>query len=282
VSLGPEEAEAWAGLVMRHVVSHSVRDSAAILDAIHGYMTGDYYTAPPPGRAYAREATTDPGKLRIGIRTAAPLGLAEVDAECVTATENTARLLESLGHTVEVSSPAALDDFSMMESFLAVMNAALRADLQTHGEKIGHEFGAADVEAGTWNTFEAAGAIDAAAYVRALAKMHQWTRSAVAWWEDDGYDILVTPVCAEPPPELGDLIRPETNGARLLPFAVFTAPFNVTGQPAMSVPLHWTPSGLPVGVQFTGAPFREDALFRLAGQLEQAQGWAGRQPPVHA
>jgi amidase len=282
VSLGPDEAEAWAGLVMRHVVSHTVRDSAAILDCIHGYMNGDYYTAPPPGRAYARDAMNEPGTLRIGIRATAPLGLAEVDAECVAAAENAAALCESLGHNVEVATPGALDDFSMMESFLAVMNSSLRADLQMLGEQLGREVTAADVEAGTWSNYESASGIDAAAYIRALTKMHQWVRSAASWWEDDGYDILLTPTCAEPPPELGDLIRPETNGSRLLPFAIFTAPFNVTGQPAMSVPLHWTASGLPVGVQFVGAPYREDVLIRLAGQLEQAQPWAARRPPVHA
>ncbi len=112
--------------------------------------------------------------------------------------------------------------------------------------------------------------------------MHEWNRRVCAWWLDDGYDLLLTPTCAEPPPELGDLIRPETDGARLLPFAIFTAPFNVSGQPAMSVPLHWTASGLPVGVQVVAAPNREDVLFRVAGQLEAAQPWADRRPPVHA
>ncbi|HVJ99179.1 MAG TPA: amidase [Acidimicrobiia bacterium] len=280
VSLGPDEMEAWAGLVQRHVVTRTVRDSAGVLDILHGYMTGDFYSTPPPGRAYAREAATDPGSLRIGIRVTAPLGLAEVDPECVTAAENAGRLLESLGHNVEIATPAALDEIAMMASFLTVMNSALRADVLALGEKIGHEITAADVEAGTWSNFEAAAEIDAAAYVRGIADMHRWTRAAVSWWDD--YDILLTPVCAEPPPELGDLIRPETNGSRLLPFAIFTAPFNVTGQPAMSVPLHWTASGLPVGVQMVAAPYREDVLFRLAGQLEQAQPWADRRPPVFA
>ena len=101
------------------------------------------------------------------------------------------------------------------------------------------------MEASTWGNAEAGRAFGGGDYVNALAKMHDWVRRTVAWWDNDGFDILLTPTCAEPPPELGDLIRPETNGSRLLPFAIFTAPFNVTGQPAMSVPTHWTASGLP-------------------------------------
>ena len=112
--------------------------------------------------------------------------------------------------------------------------------------------------------------------------MHAWTRRTVSWWLDDRFDLLLTPTLAEPPPELGDLTDPASDGARLLPFAIFTAPFNVTGQPAISVPLYFAASGLPIGVQLVAAPFREDVLFRLAGQLESARPWADRRPPVHA
>jgi amidase len=282
VSFGPAEAEAWAGLVRRHVVTRSVRDSAAVLDVLQGYMTGDWYSAPPPERSYAQEATTEPGRLRIGVRTAAPLGIAEVDAECAAAVEATAALLESLGHTVESASPTALDDISVLETFTTVMAAAEHAEILAIEEAIGRPVTADDVEPSTWVTVQAGAALDAGHYINALTKMQAVTRRTIAWWLDEGYDILLTPTCAEPPPELGDLIRPETNGARLLPFAIFTAPFNVTGQPAMSVPLHWTASGLPVGVQLVGAPYREDVLFRVAAQLEATRPWAERRPPVHA
>jgi amidase len=282
ISLGPAEGEAWAGLVMRHVVTRTVRDSAAVLDILHGYMRGDWYSAPPPGRAYAREATTDPGKLRIGVRKDAPLGLAEVDAQCVAAVDNAIAQLQSLGHTVEEASPAALDDAAMLETFGAVMLSSLRADLQELGEQVGRPVTADDVEPSTWTSYENAAVFDAGLYIRQLSKMHAWNRRNISWWTDDGFDILLTPTCAEPPPELGDLIRPETNGARLLPFAIFTAPFNVSGQPAMSMPLHWTANDLPVGVQFVAAPNREDVLIRLAAQLEQVMPWADRRPPVHA
>jgi amidase len=115
-----------------------------------------------------------------------------------------------------------------------------------------------------------------------LKKMQAWARRTIAWWLDDGFDLLVTPSLAEPPPVLGELTDPVTGGGRLLPFVLFTAPFNVTGQPAMSVPLAMSPGGLPVGVQFVAAPYREDLLFQVAGALERAQPWAERRPSVHA
>jgi amidase len=282
ISLGPAEHEAWAGLVMRHVVTRTVRDSAAVLDVLQGYMTGDWYTAPVPAGAYANEVGQSPGKLRIGVRTAAPLGLAEVDPACVAAVEETARLLESLGHTVEETGPSSLDDGALIETFTAVMLSSLRAELAEVGEIVGHAVTADDVEPSTWGTYKAGESIDAGGYVAALKKMQAWSRRMISWWLDDGYDILLAPTCAEPPPMLGDMTHPETGGGRLLVFALFCAPFNVTGQPAMSVPLGTSPSGLPVGVQFVGAPYREDLLIRLAAQLEQAAPWADRRPGVHA
>ncbi len=282
VSLGPAEHEAWAGLVNRHVVTRTVRDSATVLDVVHGYMTGDWYTAPPPGRAYAREVGTEPGALRIGVRTSAPLGLAEVDPACLAAVDETARLLESLGHTVDDAAPAALDDGALLETFTTVMLSALRAEIAEVEAIIGRPVTAADMEPGTWANYEAGAAIDAGGYVGSLKKMQAWTRRVIAWWLDDGFDLLLTPTLSEPPPVLGDLTDPATGGSRLLPFVIFTAPFNVTGQPAMSVPLATSPTGLPVGVQLVGAPYREDLLFRVAGQLEQARPWADRRPPVHA
>jgi amidase len=282
VSLGPDEAESWAGLVMRHVLTTSVRDSAALLDVLRGYMVGDWYTAPPPARPYTEEVGATSTKLRVGVRTDAPMGLATVDPECIAAVERAASLIESLGHTVEYASPSSLDDTAMLETFTTVMVTSLRAELMAIEEQIGRPVAPEDMEPSTWASFEASKDIDAGTYVNALSKMHAWTRRATSWWLRDGFDVLLTPTCAEPPPELGDLIRPETGGARLLPFAIFTAPFNVTGQPAMSVPLHTTPSGLPVGVQLVGAPYHEDLLIRLAAEIEYSSPWADRRPPLHA
>ncbi len=282
ISFGPKVAEDWAGLVQRHVLTHTVRDSAATLDALQGYMTGDWYTAPPPGRSYAQEAQMEPGALRIGVSTTAPMNIVEVDPECVRAVENAATLLGSLGHTIEQSAPAAFDEPVLLEVFSAVMGTSLRAELDAIAELIGRPITRDDVEAGTWDNYEGAAGITGAQYVEALTKMHAWTRRIASWWEDDGYDLLLIPTCGEPAPAIGDLTRPDAGIGRQLPFAIFTAPFNISGQPAMSVPLHVTPNGLPVGVQLVAAPHREDVLFRVAAQLERAQPWIDRVPPVHA
>jgi len=267
---------------MRHVVTRTVRDSAAVLDVLQGYMTGDWYTAPPPARAYADEVGAKTEKLRIGVRTTAPLGLATIDPECIAAVDDAARLLESLGHSVVEAAPAALDDGTLLETFTSVMLSSLRADMTDVEEVIGRPVTPDDMEPTTWANLEAAGAIDAGSYIRSLTKMQGWARRVIAWWLDDGFDLVLTPTLAEPPPELGDLTDPETGGSRLLPFVIFTAPFNVTGQPAMSVPLATSASGLPIGVQLVAAPYREDVLFRVAAELEHARPWADRRPPVHA
>jgi amidase len=285
ISLGPEEAEAWAGLVMRHVVTRSVRDSAAVLDALEGYMTGDPYTAPPPARPYANEVGADPGQLRIGVSTEVPSGLAETDPACAAAVEDAMQLLESLGHTVERSEPAALREPGLMDQFSAVMMSCLRAELGEIAALAGRPITADDVEPTTWLYYEGSGGYDGGAYVEAVAEMHRWTRRMVSWWRDDGFDLLLTPTLAEPPPVLGDVGGQDDGGlnaaARSIPFAAYCAPYNVTGQPAMSVPLYWS-NDLPIGVQLVAAPFREDLLFRVAAQLEAARPWSNRRPPVHA
>ena len=286
ISLGPAEAESWAGLVNRHVITRSVRDNAAVLDVLQGYMTGDFYTAPPPARAYASEVGAAPGKLRIGVRKNAPASLAVVDDECIAAVEDAAALLASLGHSVEEASPTALDDASSLGSFTAIMLADVRLEVDEVASILGRAVTSDDFEPMTWAYYEGAGAVDAGAYVTALKDAHSWTRRVVSWWLDDGFDVLLTPTLAEPPPVLGDVGDQSDGGqragARGLPFAVFTAPFNITGQPALSVPLYYAASGLPIGVQLAAAPYREDLLIRLAAQLEAERPWADRVPPVHA
>jgi len=286
VSLGPEEGEAWSGLVMRHVLARTVRDSAAILDVISGPMPGDPYTAPPPSRPYLHEVGTDPGHLRVGLRTHTPGGLTETDPECVAAAEDAARLLESLGHTVEIASPSALDDPAFMDSFMTIVISAVRAELDEIALLAGREVGPVDVEPTTWMYASMGAEVSGAQHVAAIHAAQVWSRKVVSWWANDGFDLLLTPTCAEPPPVLGDLVSPTDNplhGAlRAAPFVAYMSPFNVTGQPAMSVPLHISPSGLPIGAHLVAAPYREDLLLRVAAQLEEARPWAGHRPTVHA
>jgi amidase len=285
VSLGPDVGEAWAGLVTRHVLTRSVRDSAAILDVIAAPMPGDPYTAPPPVRAYLDDVTTTPTRLRIGLRTTAPIDMAVVDPVCVAAAERAAHHLESLGHTVELASPAALDDPGLFEAFLAVLLAGVAVDVGHLAQIAGRAITAADVEPLTWLQYEMGATTTAAQYVAALNLGHRWSRSVVSWW-DQGYDLLLTPTTAEPPPKLGDVFGPPENPARALeraiPFAAFCGPFNVTGQPAMSIPVHSTDDGLPVGAQLVANQYREDVLFQVAAQLEPVVRWGDRRPAIHA
>lgn len=292
ISLGPEAGEAWAGLVQRHVVTRSVRDSAAVLDALEGPMPGDPYTAPPPSRPFAQEVGADPGRLRIGLRTAAPAAMCETDQENIAAAEDAARLLESLGHHVEPAAPPALDETELLELFLVVLSTHVVWDLKQIATMADREVGPDDVEPLTWTYFETGQAYTAVQYLEAITAAHAWGRRIAAWWtpSDDGgsgYDLLLTPTCAEPPPEIGDVVGTKENPwhgmARATPFAAYTAPFNVTGQPAMSVPLYWEASrDLPIGVQLAAGAGREDLLLRVAAQLEQARPWADRRPPVRA
>jgi amidase len=293
VSLGPDEGEAWAGLVVRHVLTRTVRDSAAVLDVIAGAMPGDPYTAPPPRRPFLDEVGASPGRLRIGIRTAPPSSLVETDPACVAAAEDAAGLLESLGHTVERAAPAAFDDLTLIGSFATITNACLVHDVRSLARTAGRDIGPDDLEPATWAQYEAGLAITAGEYLDALADAHAWTRRLAAWWSGGepgsggpGFDLLLTPTLAEPPPEVGalraDPADPMSSLVKALPYAIFTAPFNVSGQPAMSVPLRWSDALLPIGVQLAADHYREDLLLRVAAQLEAALPWADRRPPIHA
>ena len=286
VSLGPDESEGWGGLVTRHVVSRSVRDSAAILDVIEGYMPGDPHTAPTPARPYAAETGADPGRLRIGLRTESAGSIAPTDPTCIAAAEDAARLLESVGHTVEPASPAALDEAEMLAPFTAIMFASLAAEIAEWQRVLGRTMTADDFEAVTWMYHELAASVTGAGYVGALHEAHRWTRRVVSWWFESGFDLLLTPTLAEAPPEIGDIAArlddPMRAATRALPFASYTAPFNITGQPAMSVPTYWSETALPIGVQLVAAPYREDLLVRVAAQIEVTRPWTDRRPPVHA
>jgi amidase len=292
VSMGPDLGEAWAGLVVRHVVTRTVRDSAAILDVISGEMPGDPYTAVPPARPFAQEVGADPGRLRIGLHTSTPGSLAVTDDECVAATEDAGRLLESLGHHVEVAAPAAFDDLELLMAFSTVMAAGVVADVEELARMLGRAVTADDVERLTWAQYEQGRNESAIDYLRAVNGAHAWTRRMARWWapaelDGEAFDLLLTPTMAEPPPRLGEIDpnadEPFEALGRATPFAVYTAPFNVTGQPAMSVPLYWQAStDLPIGVQLAAAHGREDVLLRVAAQLEEARPWRDRRPPVHA
>jgi amidase len=285
VSVGPAMGEIWAGLVADHVVSRSVRDSAAILDATAGPMTGDPYFAPPPARPFAAEVGAAPGRLRIGLRTTSGNPNIETHPDCVRAAREAAKLLESLGHHVEEEWPRALDDPNSFGPFSALLASWTARDVDVWAAKTGKSIGPNDVEGHNWAMAEIGRKVSAPQYIESVNWLHGHARRIQQWWAD-GFDLLLTPTLAEPPPPLGQFrSTPENPLAGLIrsgPFAAYCSPFNITGQPAISLPLHWNEAGLPIGVQLVAAYAREDVLFRVAAQLEEARPWVGRVPHVHA
>ncbi len=280
---GPGEEDPWSGLISRHVVSRSVRDAAAILDAVAGPELGDPYWAPPPERPFRDEVGADPGQLRVGFATVSPLS--PVAPECVAAAEHTARLLEQAGHHVEEAAPAKIaEDLSVLEHFIVLLAAWTKADLETYGARAFREITSKDVEPVTAFYADSAPMHSAAQYIHAIEGLKRYAREVIRWWAD--WDLLLTPTLASVPPKLGELI-PEGDDVldavmRQTGMAAFTGVFNATGQPAVSLPMSWTDDGLPVGAQLVAAPAREDVLIRVAAQLEQAAPWADRRPPVAA
>jgi amidase len=284
-SFGPDAGEPLGGLACEGVVTRSVRDTAGILDAIAGAMPGDPYTAPPPARPYREEAGAPVGQLRIGLMARSPGGLFPVDPECVAAARDTARLLASLGHEVEEAHPAALDEHEAGQHFATMFATHTAHLLETlsllTGRPIGHE----DIDALNWALAEMGRLVTATQYLDTVDWLHGYTRRMASWWAS-GFDLLLSPTLPAPPPLLGHFTPtredPVRAGIRASAFATFTSPFNITGQPAISLPLHWSAGGLPLGVQLAAAYGREDLLLRVAAQLEAAHPWAERRPPVNA
>jgi amidase len=293
-SLGPD-ASFTALVVCEHVVCRTVRDSAAFLDAIAGPMPGDPYVAPAPRRPFSAEVGADPGRLRVGLMTAAPGGLAAVHPDCVAGAERAAEVLESLGHHVEVAHPAALDLPDWMPNFMSLWSAGVALGLDGWSARTGDVIGADDVEPLTWTLAELARALPTPALLRSLDWLLRTTRLVTEWWYPSdsgaspgsphrGFDLLLTPTLAEPPVLLGTFDptpdNPMAGFVRAGLFTPFTPPFNVTGQPAISLPVARTAEGLPIGVQLVAAYGREDVLLRVAAQIEDADPWANRCPPI--
>ncbi len=277
ITSGPEGGEGLSGLAMQHVVSRSVRDSAAMLDAVAGAMPGDPYVAPPPARAYLAEVGASPGRLRIAFAKTAPTGV-PLHPECVAAVEDAARLCVSLGHEVEEASPQ-FDAEAMRGGFGLVFSAHTMAN-------VGRATGGALpdpqlVEPLTYALAERGRHISSAEFIGAVHGLHRQSRLIAPFFER--YDLWLTPTLAQPPRPIGhfDIESGDVDAwlAQLDAFLPFTYPFNVTGQPAMSVPLFWSAEGLPIGCQFAARYGDESLLFRLAGQLEQARPWFNRRAP---
>jgi len=280
--LGPDTGDMMSGLVMEHALTRSVRDSAALLDATSGPDTGDPYWAPPKERPFLHEAGADPGKLRVAFTNVAATG-AQVHQDCVSAVHEAAQLCSELGHEVEEAVPE-IDGAWVLPRFMTLYSAGCAAGIDYCAHYLNLIPTEDKFEPLTWAMYELGRKRTASDYLLALSDLQKLSRDIARFFTK--YDILITPTLAEPPVPLGTFDSPVDDAMqgmrRAGAFAPFTPLFNITGQPAMSMPLFWNSEGLPIGTQFVGRFGDEATLFRLAAQLEEARPWAGRRPPTSA
>jgi amidase len=263
------------------VVSRTVRDTAGVLDATHGASAADLFQLPPPMRPFSQELGRDPGRLRIALLTDGD-GY-DVDPECVVAVEETARLLEGMGHQiVAVHGHVLFGDAGRLNGSLWM--AAVTRSVDRLGELAGRPLTAEEVEPYNWVAAERHRTMSASAWTAAQERQQDWACRVLDWFAR--FDVLMSPTAACPPLPTDELWpdaeQPWKIGATFGRIGRFTLPFNATGQPAISLPLHRTAAGLPVGVQLVAAMGREDVLLRLAARLEEAVPWHDARPPVHA
>jgi len=274
-SFGPIAGEVWGGFSNNGVLTRTVRDTAAALDVISGPMTGDPYFASPPASPYLQAIEEEPGPLKIGFCAEAPGGVLHPD--CEAAVLHTAKILESLGHEVVNAFPEYLQADEINPAIALVVAAQTANTLKNYEGVLGRAWKEEDMESGSWNQFQMGLGIAAEEYIQAQSTLSDYTRRFARWW-DSGFDILVTPVLAAPPPPIGYLVDPAESTNRLLQILRYTMQFNVTGQPAISLPLYTGQDELPIGVQF-GAPYGDEkTLLKLAKQLEEAAPWKDKRP----
>ncbi len=285
-SFGPDSGERWSGLSTEFVVTRSVRDAAALLDVTNGPMPGDPYSATPPACPYAEVMRTAPPRLRVGVMRDVPAerGLT-LHPECRAAADRAAHLLAELGHRVEESHPEALDDARTPAHFIDLIAANIARALDATADKLGRPLNAGDVEPLTWAVAERGRTIGAAAYLAHVEFLHALGRRLAGWWQR-GFDLLLTPCTAQPPPLLGYVSstpdEPWRGFVRSAPYVAYTSAFNISGQPAIALPLHWSADQLPIGVQLVAATGREDLLLQVAAELETAAPWKERRPGTAA
>ena len=293
------QGELWRGATVEHVITRSVRDSAAMLDAVAGPDVGAPYFAPPPARPFLDEVRTPPGRLRIAFTVEPQLGLT-IHPDCARAVVYAARLLESLGHDV-VEDTFDVDREAFNTAFLTVVCVETAAELEISGKLLNRNVHRSDVEAPTWALSLSGKSISGPEYYNAVRYLQRAGRRIGEFFER--YHVHVSPVVAGPPFPHGALQPPpsertamtilgalraskvmkamgalERAAGTVFEWMSFTPIANATGQPAMSVPLSWNDAGLPIGVHFTGRYADEATLFRLAAELEIAAPWREKRP----
>ena len=279
--IGPDRGEGWAGFSCGHVLSISVRDSAAMLDAIHGPEPSSPYFAPPPERPFLEEVGRDPDKLRIAFTDKSPYGDA-IDPEIAAATRAVAALLAGLGHNVEERAPVLAADPAVVMATIVSANTALNVRLAE--QRFGRAMTDTDFETLTLASAHNAQKATATDYVAAQFSAFQISRGLATFFET--CDVFLCPTLCLPPLRIGELNAMSEDLSHIAPilrrYIPATSMFNMSGQPAMSVPLAWNSGGLPLGMMFAARFGDEATLFRLAAQLEHERPWRDKLPPICA
>ena len=279
--LGPMFGDLFGGLIAEHVVSRSVRDTAAALDATAGPEIGDPYAAPPPPGSYLAAIKNKPNKLRIAFTTKRLDGEA-FDPECKAATEAAARLCEKLGHQVEEAMPQ-VSPSNIGANFTPVWASGLTMLVDFIAKATGRTPAREEFEGLTWGLYQMGKTVSGAQYQLCWVNLQGVSRQVAAWQQ--AYDAWITPVLATPPMQIGTINFEETDLMKgwgpIVNYVPFTALQNITGQPAISLPLAFSRSGLPIGLQFVGRFGEEHLLLQLAAQIEQAEPWSKKRPPVY-
>lgn len=280
--MGPETTEGWNGQSCTHVISRSVRDSAALLDLTHGSETGSRYVAQPPEASFLSALDADQTALRIALWTEAPNGT-RPDTDAQAGLDATRHLLESLGHIVEEASPA-LDGPALSKGLPMTVAAAMAMIKAERETELRHPIGTEDFEPVTLRLAELGETVPMAELMRANQASIRAGIDFDQFMNDGRFDMVLAPTTSRKPDQLGVLgLAPKdmkANGEAVATFAPWCAVFNQIGAPAMSVPLHWTDDGLPLGMMFGARCGEERLLFQLAGQLERAQPWVNKRPPT--
>ena len=286
--MGPLNGDMGGGLSAEHAVSRTVRDSAALLDMTSGPDIGDPYFAPPQDRPFLKEVGLDPKQLKIGLLTTIPEGWSlqtEIHQDCQDAVIDAAKLCESLGHVVEEVDPDDLKQPNLNRIFGHIFTCFTGHVIAYWEEMLDKKITEDEVEPMTWASYQANLKRTGGEYLHNVQKIQRFSRKIAKWYHQGGYDMLLSPTLSIPPVKLGSFDPAPDDPMRgfktTSAFVAFTFIQNITGQPAMSLPLYWNENNIPIGVQFAGRFGDEGGLFRLAAQLEAERPWAKRTPPIH-